>query len=190
MTDVTPSTRVDFGPLAGLIGTWKGDKGLDRSPEPDGTEENLYYETITFEPVGDVANAERQKLVVIRYLQVVYRKSDDKAFHDETGYWIWDAESKTVMHSLTIPRGVCVLAGGQALCSESPDEVTLEVAAGVDDPDWGIVQSPFMRENARTVEFQHTVRLAGDTLFYSETTVLEIYDRMFEHTDENELTRA
>ena len=30
---------IDYGPLAGLIGTWKGDKGMDVSPEPEGTEE-------------------------------------------------------------------------------------------------------------------------------------------------------
>ena len=29
---------VDYGPLAALIGVWKGDKGVDRAPEPDGDE--------------------------------------------------------------------------------------------------------------------------------------------------------
>jgi len=29
---------IDYGPLAGLIGTWTGSKGLDIAPEPDGTE--------------------------------------------------------------------------------------------------------------------------------------------------------
>ena len=50
-TDTTP--EVDYGPLAGLIGTWKGDKGLDVSPEPDGKEENPFYETIVFEPTKE-----------------------------------------------------------------------------------------------------------------------------------------
>ena len=27
--------EVDYGPLALLLGTWEGDKGLDISPEPD-----------------------------------------------------------------------------------------------------------------------------------------------------------
>ena len=26
----------DYGPLKHLFGTWKGDKGIDVSPEPDG----------------------------------------------------------------------------------------------------------------------------------------------------------
>ena len=188
---MSEGTEIDFGPLAGLIGTWKGDKGKDVSPEPDGTEENPYYETLTFEAVGDVTNAERQKLVVVRYLQVVYRKSNDEAFHNETGYWIWDAETQTVVHSLAIPRAVCLLAGGKAASPSSPDEpVTLEVAARADDPDWGIIQSPFMRDNARTVEFRHKIQVDGDKLSYAETTVLEIYGKTFDHTDENELTRC
>ena len=44
---------IDYGPLACLVGTWKGDKGMDVSPEPDGsTEESPYFETILFEAIG------------------------------------------------------------------------------------------------------------------------------------------
>ena len=72
--------EVDYGPLAGLIGVWQGDKGMDIAPEPDGTEENPYYETITFEAGGDLKNAEDQVLAGVRYHQVVKRKSDDGIF--------------------------------------------------------------------------------------------------------------
>jgi hypothetical protein len=47
-----------------------------------------------------------------------------------------------------------------------------------------------MRDNARTVEFRHKIQLDGDKLSYAETTVLEIYGKKFDHTDENELTRC
>ena len=82
---------IDYGPLRGLIGSWKGDKGLDVAPEPDGTEENPYWETLDFEAIGDVTNAESQTLTVLRYQQVVRRKSNDEIFHDQCGYWMWDA---------------------------------------------------------------------------------------------------
>lgn len=180
---------IDYGPLAVLIGTWEGDKGIDISPEPDGTEENPYYETLVFERVGDVTNAESQTLAVLRYHQVVSRKSNDEVFHDETGYWTWDAATGTVMHSLTIPRGVCLLAGGKAPSSQGSRTV-LEVCAALGDKDWGIVQSPFMQENARTVEFRHQISVEGDELVYAETTVLEIYGRTFDHTDNNTLKRC
>ncbi len=181
---------IDYGPLAGLIGTWKGDKGLDVSPEPDGTEESPYYETIVFEASGDAENAEVQTLATVRYLQIVRRKSNDEIFHDQTGYWMWDAAAGVVMQSVTIPRAVCVLAGGthdSANNGEGP--VTLEVAAKLGDPDWGLVQSPFMRDKATTLAFNHRLTIDGDKLTYNETTQLDIYGRKFDHTDGNALTR-
>ncbi len=189
MNDET-ETVIDYGPLAGLIGTWQGNKGLDIAPEPDGTEKNAYYETLTFEAVGDVTNAEKQTLTVLHYRQVVTRKSTDKVFHDETGYWMWDAEAGVVMHSLTIPRAVAVLAGGDYDGPDNDNNVVLEVAAKLDDPDWQIIQSPFMRDNASTVEFRHHITLSGDSLTYAETTILDIYGKRFEHTDGNRLERV
>ncbi len=87
---MSESTEVDYGPLSGLIGIWKGDKGLDVAPEPDGIENNPYYETLTFTAIGDVTNAETQDLVAVHYRQIVKRKSNDKIFQDETGNWILD----------------------------------------------------------------------------------------------------
>lgn len=179
---------IDYGPLASLIGIWEGDKGMDRAPEPDGVEENPYYETIFFEAVGDVTNAETQTLAVLRYHQVVSRKSNHQVFHNETGYWMWDAQKRIVMHSLTIPRGVCVLAGGALKAADIQKASTiLEVHAALGDPDWGIIQSPFMLEKARTMAFHQTVTIIDDELSYSETTVLEIYGKTFDHTDRNTL---
>ncbi len=180
---------VDYGPLSGLIGTWQGDKGLDVAPEPDGTEESPYFESIAFEAIGDVTNAESQVLVAVRYQQIVSRKSNGEVFHDQTGYWLWDAREGVVMQSVAIPRAVCVLAGGRWTAGAG-SAVELSVAARLDDPDWGIIQSPFMRDKARTTAFEHTLRVDGDLLSYAETTQLEIYGRSFEHTDGNELVRT
>jgi len=185
MADV--NTGINYGPLAGLIGVWEGDKGEDLAPEPEGDENNAYYETLTFNAVGDVSNAEIQTLVVLHYLQVVKRKSDDEVFHHETGYWMWDAERDTVMHSLAIPRAVTLLAGGKA--RTEGEATVLEVSAKLGDPDWSIVQSPFMRDNAKTTAFAHTISVSSNELIYAETTMLDIYGRSFEHTDKNILTR-
>ncbi len=163
---------------------------MDVSPEPEGTEHNPYFETLEFEAIGDVENAESQVLAVLRYQQIVRRKSNDKVFHDQTGYWTWDAEAGVIVQSLTIPRAVCLLAGGVHSGAEDPaGTVRLAVQAELGDPDWGILQSPFMREKARTLKFNHEVEVDGDQLSYSETTLLDIYGRTFEHTDKNVLTR-
>ncbi|MHC4838004.1 MAG: heme-binding beta-barrel domain-containing protein [Planctomycetota bacterium] len=185
------ASDVNYGPLAGLIGTWTGDQGMDISPEPDGTEENPYYETIVFEGCGTVENAESQTLAIVRYHQVVTRKADDEVFHDQIGYWTWDASDDTIAQSLAIPRAVTVLAGGTcAAPANAGDAVTLKVSAKAGDTTWGIAQSPFMAKKARTTAFEHTVTIDGDRMHYAETTFLEIYGRGFEHKDENTLTRG
>jgi hypothetical protein len=179
---------IDYGPLAGLIGVWNGNSGMDIAPEPDADEHNPYYETITYEAAGDVTNAEEQTLSIVRYHQVVKRQSNDKVFHDQVGYWLWDPATGTVIQTLTIPRAVTLLAGGSA--SEEGDEVILEVAASVDDPDWTIAQAPFMRSKATTTGYQMRMSICGDTMRYKQTTVLEIYGKHdYPHTDENSLTR-
>ncbi len=179
--------EIDYGPLAVLIGVWEGDRGEDVAPEPEGEENNPYYETIVFEAIGDVTNAESQTLVALHYRQIVKRKSDDKVFHDETGYWMWDAESDTVMHSLTIPRAVALLAGGKA--RKEGEATVFEVSAKLGDSDWAIIQSPFMQNKAKTTAFAHTISVTANELIYAETTMLDIYGRSFEHTDKNVLKR-
>jgi hypothetical protein len=188
---MSETNSVDFGPLKNLIGVWTGDDGVDVAPEPDGTETNPYFETITFSAVGDVTNAELQNLAAVHYHQIVKRKSDGKVFHNETGYWMWDAEAETVMHSLVIPRAVCVLAGGTYKGeTDAKGRTILEVAAKIDDDKWKIIQSPFMQKNASTISFKHKVIVGNGTLSYSETTMVDIYGKIFEHTDENELVLA
>jgi len=179
---------IDYGPLTCLIGIWKGDSGEDIAPEPDGDENNPYYETLTFEAAGDVTNAEEQVLAVVRYHQVVSRRSTGKVFHDQVGYWLWNPVSGEIVQTLTIPRAVTLLAGGSAV-SEG-NRTIFRVRAVEDDPDWGIVQSPFMQEKARTTEFRHELTVEGDSLSYEETTVLDIYGRKgYLHTDRNTLHR-
>jgi len=181
---------IDYGPLAALVGTWQGDKGVDVAPEPDGTEENPYFETIVFEAAGDVSNAETQTLAIVSYHQVVSRKSNGEVFHDQVGYWTWDPATRTVAQSVNIPRVVAVLAGGTFDGDTSGPEVVLEVKAAKGDPDWGIIESPFMRDNASTLAFEHRLEVRGDTMKYHESTSLDIYGRKFDHTDTSELKRT
>jgi len=190
--------EVDYGPLTRLIGLWKGDKGMDVAPiKPQGRgagaralprEENPFRDVIHIEAVGDVTNAEEEVLAIVRYHQSVFRKSNGEQFHDELGYWIWNASRKIVIQSLLIPRAVGLLAGGRV--TERKDSVTFKVAARLQHRDWGILQSPFMRKKARTLGFRRTVVVKGDSMTYSQLTELEIYGKRFRHTDENMLTRT
>lgn len=188
---MSDTDEIDYGPLRNLIGVWHGDEGLDIAPEPDGEEQNPYQETITCLAADDVTNAEIQTLSIIHYRQIVRRKSNGQIFHDQTGYWLWDAENKTVMHSFVIPRAVCVLAGGiYTGKQDAHGRAVLELSAKAGDATWGIVQSPFMQNNALTTEFRQEIAVGNGRLSYTQTTMVNIYGKMFEHTDRNELTLA
>lgn len=183
--------EIDYGPLTELTGSWQGDKGQDLSPEPDGTERNAYTETINFTAAGDVDNAETQELVAVHYHLAVHRIPDGKAIHNQTGYWVWDAAAQLVMHSFTIPRAVSVIAGGVYSGETDADgSVIVEVSASLDHPDWQIIQSPFMRQNALTTGFRQRLVIGSKRLSYQQTTLVDIYGRQsFEHTDDNVLQR-
>ncbi len=180
----------DYGPLELLFGTWKGDKGEDFAPEPDGDTTSPYYETIVFERAGDVDNADDQVLAIARYHLSVRRKKNDETFHDQVGYWLWDKANETIMHSFTIPRGLVVLAGGKFDSEKiGKSRITLNVIAK-EGEEWGFTQSPFMMEKAKTLEFTQKMMVTKDVLSYSQTTVLDIYGRIMNHTDFNNLKRV
>ena len=183
-------SEINYGPLAQLIGTWKGNQGTDIAPEPNGEENNSYFETITYEAIGDVSNAETQTLAVLHYTQIVSRKENNEVFHHQSGYWSWDSETGVITHSFTIPRGVGVVACGKVLDDENlPNATVIEVSAEDTGFDGGIAQSSFMQKKARTTAFSQTLTIEGDTLTYQQTIMLDIYNKTFEHTDTNTLMR-
>ena len=174
-------------PLDGLIGTWEGDRGTDIAPKPIIDENNPYYETLEFEVVDiDIENAEEQQLLAIKYYQLVREKKDDKVSHSETGYWIWNKDDDTIMCAFAIPRGVSVLAGG-SYERISDEEIIFTVTSHKDDPNYGIVQSPFMEKKAKTIEFKREIRINGNKISYHQETIVDIYGKIFNHTDDNSL---
>lgn len=184
-------TDIDFGPLTALIGKWQGEEGMDVAPEPDGPDSNPYYEEIIFSPVqDDIENAEEQELVALHYRQIVRKKKNDKVFHDQTGYWIWNNEKLQVIHAFTIPRGISVLAAGSASLDEN-DDLIMTVNASADDPNWTIGESPFMQAKAKTDKFSQTLTVQQGKLSYQQTTVVDIYSHQkFQHVDMNTLVKV
>ena len=114
---------LDYGPLVGLIGTWKsapkGGVGVDVAPGQAGSTVGKgkpavtpFYETIKYTPAGGAVNASAQHLAALYYRQQVFAKSNNKKFHDQTGYLIYDKKDRKVYDTFCIPRGVCVVAEG------------------------------------------------------------------------------
>lgn len=187
--------EVDYGPLQGLIGEWRGDRGLDKAPEKvTDTEDDLvhepYHEQLVFEAAGLVGNAGEQTLSILRYRQQVFRNSTGEQFHDEQGYWLWDNDRELVMHSLLIPRGLSLVAGGSCRRAELGTLLEFEVMAEAGHSEWAIAQSPFLQEKAKTTRFEKKMSVDGNELHYFQTTFLDIYGRKVAHTDENRLQRV
>jgi len=180
----------ELGPLAGLVGIWEGDKGTDKAPDDDrvSTETNEFRERMTFDPTGLVEN-HSQSLYGLRYTTTAWRLGEEDPFHEELGYWLWDADAKQVLRCFMVPRGVTVIAGGTAEAEAS----SFELAAEVGSETYGICSNRFLDREFKTVRYELCFEKRGaDTIHYREDTVLQIrgLDDLFHHTDENTLTRV
>ncbi|PCI70436.1 MAG: hypothetical protein COB38_07265 [Gammaproteobacteria bacterium] len=180
---------VDYGPLAQLVGRWIGNKGVDDAPDINAeSDKTTYTDELIFTIAGPAENGEEQNLVAVKYHHLVRKNENGKIFHDQIGHWIYEPKTKLVMHSLTIPRGVCLLAGG--VVTELNGETIFQVSAKSGSDTFGIIQSPFMKEKAKTKAFEMTLKVTGDELSYVETMSLFIYGKDFEHSDRSQLKRV
>jgi hypothetical protein len=180
----------EYGPLSGLGGVWEGGKGTDKAPDEDpaATEVNAYRERMVFEAIPPVDN-HTQRLNGFRYATTAWRIGEAEPFHEELGYWMWDAAEKQVLRCFMVPRGVTVIAGGTA----EPDAEAFELAAELGSATYGICSNRFLDREFKTLRYQLKFERRGaDTIHYWEDTVLAIPGQAepFHHTDENTLTRV
>jgi len=179
----------NLGPLARLAGIWEGDKGLDIAPSADrGVMETPFRERAVFEYMGAVDNHE-QVLHSLRYSTTAYRIGEEDAFHEELGYWLWDATRREVLRCFVVPRGISLLAGGTA----AADDRNFSLAADVGSETFGIVSNPFLDAEFKTVRYELNVNLSEDDVFeYAEDTQLQLKGQpaIFHHRDSNRLTRV
>lgn len=176
----------NLGPLAPLAGIWEGEKGDDTAPSDDrGTETNKFRERISFEPMGPVNNHE-QTLYGLRYSTIAWRSGENDPFHEESGYWLWDAQAKQVLRCFIIPRGITVLAGGTV----EPDAQSFELAADVGSETYGICSNPFLDKEFKTVRYELKITIHNNESFsYEEDTQIQIKGQkdLFHHIDKNSL---
>ncbi len=179
----------ELGPLKNLAGTFKGSTGDDIAPSDDrGTENNKFHEVMVFTPILPAVNHE-QTLYTLRYHQSVFRHGEDFPFHDQVGYWHWDPKAKQVMQSLTIPRGMAVLAGGPG----EHDSKSFKLKAELGSKTFGICSNPFLDREFQTVEYEIGIEfLDGESFSYDQVTKIQIKGQknIFEHRDKNTLKRV
>ncbi len=181
-----------YGPLAFLIGKWSSNEwaGENRAPDPNREVENTKFrQEMTFVPIGQVDNHE-QKLFALRYSTIAWEEGDDESpFHEEVGYWIWDAENKQVMKSFIVPRGISVTAGG----TTDPNSHMFEVTADVGCETYGICSNKFLDEEFKSIRYELKMEKINENSFrYDEDTLIKIKGQkeIFHHTEKNILNKV
>lgn len=177
-----------WGPLAGLVGTWEGSDGLDVSFHNDlgKVAETSFREKTTFKPFGPVENG-AQALFGLDYRTAAWRATDENPFHTEVGYWLWDASDSQVLRCFMVPRGSTLIAGATV----PPDATTFVLEADLGSTSYGILSNRYLDAFAKTTRFDVTITIEGDTFRYDETTTVEHAksDELILHTDRNTLRR-
>ncbi len=181
-------TLKNLGPLRGMAGIWQGQRGLDVKPKAEGPKQQVYVEHMELQPIDPQTNGP-QLFYGLRYHTHIVKPDQVKTYHEQVGYWLWEPSANTVIHTLTIPRAMVVMAAGEA----SADAKEFAVTAVLDSPCYGIRSTPFLDYAFKTVEFRIKVTFNADgTWTYDEDTVLMIRGNPepFHHTDRNTLTKV
>ena len=185
--DIDVNTLANLGPLSRMAGVWTGQRGMDVKPKAEGPKQQAFIESIELQPIDPVTNGP-QLLYGLRYHTHITKPEQIKTYHEQVGYWLWDKETETVIHTLTIPRGLVAMASGQA--KPDADHFELQASEGLDT--WGICSTPFLTHAFKTMEFKISITFNDDGSWtYEEDTVLQIrgQSELFHHTDKNTLTK-
>lgn len=182
------NTLARLGPLRGLAGVWRGVKGTDLNPGPEGTRTSPFEETIELQPIDPQTNGP-QLFYGLRYHSHMTKPGEVGTYHGQVGYWLWEPATGLLIHSFTIPRGQVVLAQGRA----SADATSFDVSAQRGTTRDGICSTDFLEDAFRTDAFRMTVTVNPDGSWsYFQDTVMQIRGRTepFHHTDQNTLVRT
>lgn len=177
-----------MGALGPFAGDWEGEGGLDTafSHQEYRVVDTPYLEKCTLKPFGPVDNGD-QHLYGLDYRTAMWRADEDNPFHTEVGYWLWDAHTGEVVRGFVVPRGITVLAGGNA-DSDARSSSPMATQAGAH---YAIGENLYLAEHASTLSYQVTITSGQDTWSYDETTMLQMreFAQPFAHTDHNTLHR-
>jgi len=179
----------EWGPLGAMVGDWEGEGGLDSSfSHAKGTVVGTpYLEKLSFKPFGPVDNG-NQHLYGLDYRTAMWRGDEENPFHTEVGYWLWDGATGEILRAFAVPRGITVLAGGNAPADAT--EFTLTAALGHDQ--YPIGEGRYLTANASSVSYEVTVTIGDGNWSYAESTMLRMteFPDLLAHTDHNTLRKV
>ena len=185
--DVDGDTLANLGPLRALAGVWRGEKGVDVNPKADGPETRSFIDHIDLQPIDPQTNGP-QLFYGLRYHQHVVTPDEAGTYHDQTGYWLWEPATETIIQTLSIPRGQIAMAVGRA----TKDATHFELVAQRGETTFGICSNPFLEEAFKTLAYRIAVTVHPDgTWSYAEETTLLIKgsEKPFAHRDSSTLVQ-
>jgi hypothetical protein len=181
-----------LGPLTPLVGDWEGDVGVDLSyhNKDDEASETTYFEKAWFRPIPIVENGQ-QAMDGLNYGMTAWRHGEEAMdpFHDEVGYLLWDKKHGQVIRCFAVPRGLAILAGGDA----GPFDTSLTFKAVPGEKGYGLCQNTYLLERACATAFESTFTFNEDGTFsYTSDLFLRLVATNGEmhHTDRNTLHRT
>jgi hypothetical protein len=127
----------------------------------------------------------------LRYRMTAWRHGEEamSEFHDEYGYLLWDKGHGQVIRTFAVPRGLAILAGGDA----GPRDRQLHFKATPGEKGYGLCQNQYLLERATAMAFESTFTFNDDGTFgYTSDLVLKLQATGAEmhHTDHNTLHRT
>jgi len=181
-----------LGPLTALVGDWEGDHGVDLSyrNKDDETIQTGYFEKAWFRPIPIVENGQ-QTMEGLNYGMTAWRHGEEAMdpFHDEVGYLLWDKANGQVIRCFAVPRGLAILAGGNA----KPRDKSFTLKAEPGSKGYGLSQNQYLLERAAATAFECSFTFNDDGTFsYTSDLVLKLAATNSEmhHTDRNTLHRT
>lgn len=186
-SDADVDTLNNLGPLTKMAGIWVGETGLDVHPVAEGQEADVYIERMELQPIDPQTNGP-QLFYGLRYHTHVTKPDEVETFHDQVGYWLWEPATGTIIHTLTIPRGMVAMAMGTAAANAKSFELVAELGSQTN----GICSNPFLDKAFKTVKFRIEVTINDDGSWsYNEDTIMDVHgkDEPFHHTDTHTLKK-
>jgi len=178
-----------LGPLTPLVGEWEGNVGIDLSyhNKEDETTPTGYFEKAWFKPIPIVENGQ-QTMEGLNYQMTAWRHGEEAMdpFHDEVGYLRWDKVNGQVIRCFAVPRGLAILAGGDA----GSRDKALHFKAIPGAEGYGLSQNLYLLQRARAISFESSFIFNEDGTFsYTSDLVLKLAATGGEmhHTDKNTL---
>jgi hypothetical protein len=177
-----------WGPLASLCGHWYGDQGVDLAPDHNDPTNTAGVRTdyVDYQTFTPFASSGDPSVKCLEHHVMIWKQDDmGQMLHEDHSYWLWDGT--TLTRSLTLPRGIVVLATADWVAGNEEGSGQFDMKALAHD----IATRPPLAAVANPYQYTLGVKLMpagnGARLEYTQSTAIALQNGVFNHVDTNTL---